>query len=73
MAGHLASSISLGGTAVVCCIHGVEKNRVLNLVHDAMKEKATQCVCCGNCFAYDFDRSDAPLLCSQCDRGGKNG
>jgi len=70
--GRLGTSISLGGTAVICCIHGAEKNKSKNLVYDAAREKPAECICCGNVFSYAFNRMDTPLTCPACTPGGGN-
>lgn len=68
-----AINISLGGSVMVCCIHGEEKGKVKEVLYDVRTMRAAECICCGNCFTYPFNRMDAPVLCPGCDPGRKHG
>ena len=38
--------MAVGGAVVVCCIHGVEKRRVTDVVYDKAREQVNECLCC---------------------------
>jgi hypothetical protein len=74
----LLRPLSLGGTAVVVCLHNREK-RVVNtpddvaqlgvlldppVIFDPKVHKVHICACCSNLFV---DRTDSPRYCSVCD------
>ena len=60
----LGPRMKLMGSAVVCCLHGVEKARVTQLVFDTRREQAGECPCCRNAFASDLN--DPVALCHDC-------
>jgi hypothetical protein len=59
-----AARLKLGGAAVVCCVHGVEKARVTDLVYDMASEQAKECPCCRN--VYPTDLGDPVIPCHEC-------
>jgi hypothetical protein len=58
--------MSVGGTAVVCCVHNREKRQVTDLAFDGRTHKPHMCACCENLF---LRTDDVPHYCDQC--GGK--
>lgn len=60
----LGPRVALRGTAVVCCLHGVEKAKVETIVFDMRREQAGTCPCCRNAFASDL--GDPQALCHEC-------
>ena len=56
--------LTLSGSAVVCCLHGVAKRRVTQLVADVSREQVKQCPCCQN--LYPTDRGDPVIPCHDC-------
>lgn len=55
--------MKLGGTAMVVCVHQVEKNVITDIEYDRFTEKVQQCLCCNNLFKT---RSDTPRFCDPC-------
>jgi hypothetical protein len=67
--------MSLGGTAVVCCVHDREKRQVtteaqvaelgrqVGQTYNPVQHKLHMCACCLNLFV---DPTDIPRLCSRC-------
>ncbi len=56
--------MKVAGTVVVCCIHGAEKHRVIELVADTSREQVGNCPCCLN--LYSTDIGDPIVLCHEC-------
>jgi hypothetical protein len=68
-------SMSVGGTAVVCCVHDREKRQVtteahvaelgrqVGQVYDPRQHKLHMCACCQNLFV---DPTDIPRFCRSC-------
>jgi hypothetical protein len=68
---------TLGGAAVVCCVHDREKRQVVTeaqvfalglsvgQVYDPVQHRLFWCACCGNLFVAV---SDEPRYCSTCSR-----
>lgn len=55
--------VTLGGSVVVCCLHGREK-RVEMLTHNVHTHKfVNRCLCCENLFASD---TQGPQVCVEC-------
>ncbi len=64
-----------GGTAVVCCVHDVQKRQTTTEAHvfalglesgiifDPKQHKIHKCTCCENLFV---DPSDEPMYCHTC-------
>ena len=52
------------GSVVVCCIHGVAKRQVTDVVYDKAKEQIGQCLCCLNLYATDL--GDPIIPCHEC-------
>jgi hypothetical protein len=75
MSDGLGLRISLGGAAVVCCVHDRKKRQVTTEVqvaalglsvgqlYDPKQHKLHFCSCCENLFV---DPSDEPRFCSSC-------
>jgi hypothetical protein len=57
---------SIGGVAVVCCVHDKPKREVVELAFDPTRTKLHLCACCENLFT---ERTDTPMFCPTC-RGG---
>lgn len=78
--GSVGTRVSLGGTAVVCCVHDREKRQVTTeaqvaalglsmvppVIYDPVQHKLHRCACCDNLFV---DPTDEPRFCSHCLRG----
>jgi hypothetical protein len=58
--------ITMGGTAVVCCVHNREKRQVTDLPFNGNTHKPHLCACCENLF---LRTDDVPHYCEQC--GGR--
>lgn len=58
--------LGMAGSAVVCCLHGVAKARVTDLVYDLRREQAAECPCCRNVYATDM--GDPIVFCHDCRR-----
>lgn len=58
---------SIGGTAVVCCIHQKPKRVTLELEFNPKTEYAQLCPCCENLFAHP---TDFPHFCPECSPNG---
>lgn len=73
----MSSSIrpSLGGKAIVCCVHDRQKRQVVTerqvfelgltvgIVYDPKQHRIHRCACCQNLFV---DPSDEPRFCTPC-------
>jgi hypothetical protein len=68
---------TLGGVAVVCCVHDREKRQIVTetqvadlgltvgQVYDPVQHRIHRCACCENLFV---DPGDTPRFCSTCNR-----
>ncbi len=56
--------LKLGGSVVVCCVHGAAKRQVTELVADRAREQVKECPCCQNLYATDT--GDPIVLCHEC-------
>jgi len=70
-------SVSVGGKAIVCCVHDREKRTVtterqvaqlglrVGQIYDPAQHKLWKCACCDNLFV---DPTDTPRYCAACQR-----
>lgn len=56
-------SIRIGGTAVVCCIHGREKRAITEAEFNPQTASPALCPCCENVFLTNGDA----VVCAYCD------
>lgn len=55
--------LSIGGVAVVCCVHDRVKREITDLEFDPATHKVHLCACCENLF---LRRDDIPHYCQRC-------
>lgn len=64
-----AAGLTLGMTAIVCCVHDREKRQIVELEFDITETKVHLCSCCENLF---LEVSDEPMFCPTCRRPPKH-
>lgn len=63
--------LTLGGHAVVCCVHGRDKRSVTELEFDTRTEKPELCICCENVFTSPSGEARVCPACTPLPREGE--